>query len=214
MREMFQSPPVQQQMAPLLQIRLQMTTKPFANCAVDFGGPYLTIQSCGRSRAKRYLCLFLCLQTHCCHLEMATSLETDAFFNTFMQMTARRGWPMKILSDNGLNVVGAEKEIRELVGELDHDQVQPMTSNQGVTWHCNPPSAPHFGGVFEAMIKSSKRAIYAILKDADVSDEELQTTFIGVKSLMNSRPLTTLSDNPNDEPVLTPNHFLIRQMVK
>ena len=87
-----------------------------------------------------------------------------------------------------------------------------MTSNQGVTWHWNPPSAPHFGGVFEAMIKSSKRAINAILKDADVTDEELQTTFIGVENLMNSRPLNALSDDPNDEPVLTPNHFLIGQM--
>ena len=87
-----------------------------------------------------------------------------------------------------------------------------MTSNQGVNSYWNPPSAPHFGGVFEAMIKSSKRAIYAILKDADITDEELQKTFIGVESLMNSRPLTALSDDPNDEPVLTPNHFLIGQM--
>ena len=29
---------------------------------------------------------------------------------------------------------------------------------------------------------------------------------------MNSRLLTTSSDDPNDEPVLTPNHFLIGQM--
>ena len=208
----FKVQPVQQQMASLPQIRLQMTTKPFANCAVDFGGPYLTIQGRERSRAKRYLCLFLCLQTHCCHLEMATSLETDAFLNTFVRMTARRGWPTKVLSDNGSNFVGTKKEIKELVGELDHDQVQHMTSNQGVNWYWNPPSAPHFGGVFEAMIKPSKRAIYAILKDADITDEELQTTFIGVESLMNSRPLTALSDDPNDEPVLTLNHLLIGQM--
>jgi len=208
----FKVQPVQQQMAPLPQIRLQMTTKPFANCAVDFGGPYLTVQGRGRTRAKRYLCLFLCLQTHCCHLEMATSLDTGAFLNAFVRMAARRGWPTKMLSDNGTNFVGAEKEIRDLVSQLEHDQLQRMTSNHGVTWYWNPPAAPHFGGVFESMIKSSKRAIYAVLKDADINDEELQTTFIGVESLMNSRPLTTLSDDPNDEPVLTPNHFLIGQM--
>ena len=75
---------VQQQMAPLLQIHLQMTTKPFANCAVDFGGLYLTVQVHGRSRAKRYLCLFLRVQTHCCDLEMATSLDTGAFLNAFV----------------------------------------------------------------------------------------------------------------------------------
>ena len=43
-------------------------------------------------------------------------------------------------------------------------------------------------------------------------NEELQTMFIGVESLMNSRPLTALSDDPNDEPVLTLNHLLIGQM--
>ena len=59
------------------------------------------------------------------------------------------------------------------------------------------------------MIKSAKRAIYAILKEADVNDEELQTVFTGAESLFNSRPLTTVSGDVN---ALTPNHFLIGQM--
>lgn len=208
----FQVHPAKQQMAPLPQIRLEKTSRPFENCAVDFAGPYRTMQGRGRIRAKRYLCLFVCLQTHCCHLEMASSLETDAFLNAFIRMTARRGWPTQMLSDNGTNFVGADKEIRELVSQLDHNHLQRMTANHGVNWHWNPPLAPHFGGVFESMIKSAKRAIYAVLKDADVNDEELQTTFVGVESLMNSRPLTALSEDPNDDPVLTPNHFLIGKM--
>ena len=119
---------------------------------------------------------------------MATSLDTGAFLNAFVRMTARRGWPVTMLSDNGTNFVGAEKEIRELVSQLDREQLQRMTSNRGVTWHWNPPLAPHFGGVVESMIKSAKRAISAILRDADINDEELQTTSVGVESLMNSRP--------------------------
>ena len=62
------------------------------------------------------------------------------------------------------------------------------------------------------MIKSAIQAISCVLKEADNNDEELQTTFAGVESLMNSRPLTVVSEDPNDEPVLTPNHFLIGQM--
>ena len=62
------------------------------------------------------------------------------------------------------------------------------------------------------MIKSAKRAIYAVLSEADVNDEELQTVFTGVESLLNSRPLTSVSGDVNDEPVLTPNHFLIGHM--
>ena len=80
----FRIQPAQQQMAPLPQIHLQMTTRPFTNCAVDFAGPYLTVQGRGRTRTKCYLWLFLCLQTHCCHLEMATSLETGEFLNAFV----------------------------------------------------------------------------------------------------------------------------------
>ena len=54
---------------------------------------------------------------------MAASLETGAFLNGFVRMAARRGWPTKMLSDNGTNFVGAEKEIKELVRQLDHDQI-------------------------------------------------------------------------------------------
>lgn len=59
------------------------------------------------------------------------------------------------------------------------------------------------------MIKAAKRAIYAELSGTDVNDEELETVMIGAESLLNSRPLTTVSGDHNDETVLTPNHFLI-----
>ena len=58
------------------------------------------------------------------------------------------------------------------------------------------------------MNKAAKKAIRAILSDADVNDEELMTTFTGVEALMNSRPLTYQSANPKDVTPLTPNHFL------
>lgn len=186
--------------------------KPFTNCAVDFAGPYLTVQGRGKVRAKRYLCLFLCLQTHCCHLEMAWSLDTDGFLSALTRIVARRGWPRDMLSDSGTNFIGGSKEIRQLVDQIDHDKIHSMTSNKGNKWHCNPPAAPHFGGIFERMIRSAKRAKNALMGNADVNDKELLTVFTGVESLINSRPLTPLSGDPNDEPVLTPNHLLIGQM--
>ena len=82
-----------------------------------------------------------------------------------------------------------------------------MTSNKGVSWKWNPPAAPHFGVVFESMIKLGKRAIFAVLSDAEVNYEELKTIFIGVESLLNWRPLTAVSDDPNNDCILTPNHF-------
>ena len=68
-----------------------------------------------------------------------------------------------MLSDNGTNFISLSKEIKELVSAIDQDKVQRMTSNEGVTWNWNPPAAPHFGGVFESMIKSAKHRIAAVL---------------------------------------------------
>jgi hypothetical protein len=108
--------------------------------------------------------------------------------------------------------LGGNKEIRELVGRIDKEKVNSQTSNKGLQWHWNPPLSPHFGGVFERMIQSAKREIQGTLSNADVMDEELEIVIVGVESLMNSRPLTHISGDPNDMPVLTPNHFLIGKM--
>ena len=93
-----------------------------------------------------------------------------------------------MVSDNESNFVAVDREIRELVAELDQEQIWRTTANKDVEWYWNPPAAPHFGGVFESMIKAAKRAISAILQDADVTDEELQTCFTGVETQYHLRP--------------------------
>ena len=86
------------------------------------------------------------------------------------------------------------------------------TIDKGIKWTFNLPLAPHFGGAHEIMIKAAKKAIYAILNNTDVNDEELSTTFIGVEVLLNSRPLTYQTSDPKDAVLLTPNHFLHGQV--
>ena len=200
-------------MAPLPQIRLRLSLRPFAQTAVDFaGGPFITIQGRGFRRQKRYLCLFACLATRAVHLEMAFGLDTDSFLNAFYRVVNRRGLPREMLSDNGTNFVAAERELRELVAVLDREKIAQSTANKGVIWHFNPPHAPHFGGVHETMIKAAKRAVNAVLGNADVTDEQLVTAFTGAEALLNSRPLTYQSANPEDDIPSTPNHFLIGQI--
>ena len=115
-----------------------------------------------------------------------------------------------MLSDiDGTNFVGANQELCQLREKLFKDQKfkESLTSKK-IEWTFNPPSSPHFRGIFEVMIKAAKTAILAILGNADVNDEELMTAFTGAESLMNSRPLTYQSANPHDSTLLTPNHFL------
>ncbi|XP_067667338.1 uncharacterized protein [Haliotis asinina] len=200
--------PIVQIMAPLPQVRLKYSLRAFDQTGVDFAGPFMTIQGRGKQRVKRYLCLFTCLATRAVHLEMAYCLDSDSFLNAFYRMVNRRGLPSVVVSDNGTNFTGAVKELKLLVDQLDRNHIQSSLANRGVVWKFNPPYAPHFGGSFEAMIKASKRAIYAILGNSDITDEELITAFTGAESLINSRPLTYQSTHPNDDVPLTPNHFL------
>ena len=212
-RRRFTGKPTTQMMAPLPISRLQCPLRAFERVGVDYGGPYLTKQGRGKTRAKRYLCLFTCLTTRAVHLEMAYSLDTDSFINAFTRMVARRGKPTYVVSDNGTNFVGAERELRELVEAFDQEKIaNKTTQDYAIEWKFNPPSAPHFGGVFEAMIKSAKKAIKAILGNADITDEELHTAICDAERLLNSRPITFVSSDPDDLSPLTPSHFLIGQL--
>ena len=132
-------------MAPLPQIRLRLSLRPFAPTAVDFGGAFVTIQGRRSRRQKRYFCLLTCLETRAVHLEMAFGLDTDSLPNAFYRMVNRRGLPREMLSDNRTNFVAAERELCELVEALDQSKIAQSTANIGVMWHFKPPLAPHFG---------------------------------------------------------------------
>ena len=199
-------------MAPLASNRSAMSFRAFERVAVDNGGPFITIQGRGKRRQKRYLCLFTCLATRAVHLEVAFALDTDSFLNAFCRMVSRRGNPEEVSSDNGGNFVAADKELQNLVKGLDQDRIIKNAANRGINWNFNPPLSPHFGGAHEIMIKAAKRALKAILTNANVSDEELMTAISGAESLLNSRPLTYQTANVEDDVPLTPNHFLHGQM--
>ena len=198
----------QQIMGNLPKFRVGASLRPFTKVGVDYAGPFLTKSGRGRVRNKRWLCLFTCLEIRAVHLEVAFGLDTSSFLNCLWRFTNRRGLPELIISDNGSNFVKADKELSLLVKNLDTEDIKAKTSHKGISWKFNPPCAPHFGGVFEIMIKAAKKSIYAQLHQAEVTDEELITILTSAEHLINSRPLTYQSANQNDIIPLTPNHFI------
>ena len=175
---------------------------------MDFAGQFVTVQGRGKRREKQYLCLFICLASRAVHLEMAFGLAVDSFLRAFHRMISRRGMPGEIISDNGTNFVAAEKELGKLTNKTEKDtKVVATMASKKIKWTFNPPYAPHFGGVFETMIKAVKKAITAIMGNSDVTDEKLMMAFISAEALVNSRPLTYQSANPQDDIPLTPNHL-------
>ncbi|XP_062703569.1 uncharacterized protein LOC134286024 [Aedes albopictus] len=96
-----------------------------------------------------------------------------------------------------------------LLSRNHHDTVSKECAKDGIQWHFIPPSAPHFGGLWEAAVRSSKYHLLRVLGEATVSPEDFSTLLTQVEACLNSRPLTPLSDDPNDLEPLTPAHFLI-----
>ena len=202
---------VKQIMAPLPPSRTKLSLRAFEEIGLDYGGPFLTKQGRAKTRMKRYLCLFTCLSSRAVHLEMAYNLTTDSFLNAFWRMTYRRGIPSYVISDNGTNFVKGNKELQNLVNNLDQNKIIRETSFKEIKWEFNPPYSPHFVAVFETMIKAAKRSIHSQLKNAEVTDEQLVTVLAGAESLINSKPLTYQSASEKDTIPLTPNHSLTGQ---
>ena len=200
--------PAKQVMAPLPELRTRKSLCAFSQTSIDFAGPSYTKQGRGKTRLKRYLCLFTCIATRAVHLEVAYGLDTNSFLDAFFRMASQRGLPR---TDNGTNFVGANNELEELAA-LGREKIQEKSASYGIQWHFNPPLAPHFSGVHEVMINAAKKAIYAILSNSDVTDEELLSAVVGAEGLINSRPLTYQTANPQDPFPLTPNDFLHGQL--
>ena len=142
---------VKQVMAPLPLCKLQSSLRAFTRTAVDFAGPFKTVQGRGKQRCKCYLRLFTCLASRAIHLELAYGLDTDSFLRAFDRMCNRRGVPEEMISDNGTNFVGVNQELCELRDRLlQNGKIEQSMRNK---WIFNPPSAPYFGRVYNTMIK-------------------------------------------------------------
>ena len=70
--------------------------------------------------------------------------------------------------------------------------------------------APHFGGLWEAAVKSAKQHLRRVIGQQKLTFKEFYTISCQVERCMNSRPLLPISSHPTDRiQVLTPGHFLI-----
>ncbi|XP_054085128.1 uncharacterized protein LOC128921440 [Zeugodacus cucurbitae] len=128
---------------------------PFTITGVDFAGPFQIKASMLRSPTlmKGYVAVFVCFTTKAVHLELCTNLTTEAFLAAFARFVGRRGFPSKIMSDNGKTFIGAqratERQFVEFIQQVSPEIVQKYAP-QGINWQFIPPSAPHMGGLWKS----------------------------------------------------------------
>ena len=200
--------PVAQQKMADLPVERCSTEPPFTYAGVDLFGPFKIKQ--GRKEHKRYGVLFTCLASRAIHIEVAASLDTDSFLNALRRFIARRGPVAQLRCDNGTNLVGAERELREALNEMKKDHIYHQLLKENIQWIFNPPTASHFGGSWERQIRTVRKVLSHLSHEfGDMFDDESFCTLMcEVEAVVNSRPLTTPSSDPNDVGALSPNHIL------
>ncbi|XP_066933480.1 uncharacterized protein [Clytia hemisphaerica] len=196
-------------MANLPEDRITVSTPTFYHTGVDYFGPILV--KVLRSRVKRWGCIFTCLTTRAIHLEVAPSLESDDFINVLERFICRRGSPKLIRSDCGTNFKGANNELKKELERMDSAKIDQSLRRQSIEWDFNPSRIPTHGWGMERMVRSVKTSLNAIIMAEYVvlNDFTLLTVLTEVEALVNSRPLTSVSDDTSDLDALTPNHFII-----
>ena len=186
----FSAEPFSEEAAPLPKERVT-TRPPFSAVGVDIAGPIYR-KGPGSIPVKVWLVLFTCTVVRAIHLELVDSLSTEDFMKAFERFAARRGKPEVIFSDNGLNFKGGSH----------------ILATRGIKWKFSAQRAPWWGGFWERLIRMTKDALRRTLRRSLLTWEELSTVLCQIEAAINARPLTALTDDPEDVRPLSPQDFL------
>ncbi|XP_043656377.1 uncharacterized protein LOC122622192 [Drosophila teissieri] len=120
-------------------------------------------------------------------LRMVQIFQKAEFSSEYVKFVGRRGLPEKVYSDNATNFVGACNVLKEL-SEAFHRSRDELSgyAAQRVVFHT----------------AEVRRTLTA---------DELSTHLVEVEALLNSRPIASPGNDPNDGEALTPGHLLIGQ---
>ncbi|GFU45920.1 integrase catalytic domain-containing protein [Trichonephila clavipes] len=171
----------------------------FEVVGVNLAGPLYVKQD-----DKVWIVLYTCAIYCALHLELVSSLSTDAFQLSFRRFVARRGRPRIIYSDNGTTFRGADNELID----IDWNEVSRYAEIQRITWKFIPPTAVWWGGFGERLVSTVKELLRRTLGKAIFTYEELLTILCECEKVVDSRPLTYLSEDMQDLTPIKPARFL------
>ena len=192
---------MQQEMGSLPIDRLR-PSPPFTSVMVDLFGPYAIrgeVQK--RTSGKAWAIIFTDLCSRAVHIEAIAGYDASSFLLGFTRFVSIRGWPSKVFSDPGSQLLAVSKEINEAA--------QQVGTKNGLEWIVGPADSPWHQGAVEALVKSAKRALNLAIHDQRLSMHEFLTVCTEAANILNERPLGLLPSIDSEINVLTPNCLLL-----
>ena len=115
-----------------------------------------------------------------------------------------------MMSDNGSQLVGAKRELREMIQGWNLKELKELSAEKGMKWQFLTPGAPHQNGCAESLVKSAKIALKRAIGEQILTPFELHACLLEVSSLMNQLPIGRIPNDPDDGSYLCPNGLLGR----
>ena len=181
----------------------------FSTSGLDYAKPIQVHTTKGRGHRsyKRYIAVFVRFTTRPIDLELVSD---PSFICAFRRFVGRRGICQNLYSDNATSFQGADRELKEMFRRASrfYSEVASILANDGTNWTFIPPSAPHYGGLWETGVKSVKHHLKRVVGEHTLTFEVMSTFLVEIEACLNSWPLRALNSDVNDLCTLTPSHFL------
>ncbi|GFT08812.1 integrase catalytic domain-containing protein [Trichonephila clavipes] len=194
----FNAKPISVSEGLLLQVRVRDAAV-FEIIGLDLAGPLIL-----KNGEQKWILILTCALYRAIHLELLASVSTESFLLGLRRFIARRGRPPVIYSNNGTNFKGAYR----LYQKMNLEKLKNVEELNPISWKFIPPQASWWGGFRERLIGLVKRTLRKTLGKTSLNHEELYTVLRDCESLINSMPLTYVTDDVEDLEPLTPAMFL------
>ena len=145
--------------------------------------------------------------SRCVSLELVLEKTCESFLMSFQRHCAENGIPRHILSDNDAAYIRANEEIQTL---FRSDVAKKHYATNGIRWNFTPRRSPQHNGVTESLVAICRKTLRGIFGATKMTEQEFTTALKLAQMKINSRPLIGVSDDPNDQNLLTITPFHLK----
>lgn len=138
-----------------------------------------------------YISVFKYASTRAIHLELCAGMSIPAFNNEFKRFIHWKEVPAWVQNFQAFKFI----------------EIAAFFKNFGITREAILERSPWLGGFYERLNQVIKPLLQKVVGNAKLKLDGLKTIFIEVENILNSRPLTYLSEK-NYDVVITPYHMM------